>query len=336
MRELISHGHVIPNPVFNIDWINLSDSLYYYDKATKTNYLFIIHRDGIVKYNLDEDNITEKYNQFINNEYMIKNECCLDPNHHVIYMDIYSEKKIITFNIKSKNWNLNFLNYSHQKPRVIYGAGLSFLPSPIGEVRLQLVHLDPTFSIFKISEKGQLERLEVGSLHECNFKHNLKFMDHHLYVLKSFKISKFDQIVQNILFRRDYRRLVLCHFAWNQIIFFVFRVKGSHQYSIDCVNLLEPMKVYFDIKRFKRSCFDAVCVDQGNHLHHVYLGECWVNEKVHSTISFIDIIPDIIIQKKRKENYSLIYNLCSFYSKKYRLYIPIVLIYEINKFYEVF
>lgn len=342
MRELINVTTEIPNSIFNLDWTDIFGYVFHYDKIYNADYLFIIHCNGIIKYNLDDMKIEEQYPQFIDNEYMIKNYCCIDSNQEIIYMSLFREKKIITFNVRLKKWNLNFIDYNDTKPKVYRGPILSFIPNPVNEVRLQCpIFRDGIYklSTYKINKKGKLILLECSDEYDIHNIYNPKLMDDHLYVLKQRLSNKnnvnLDIILKNLFRIRSYQQLVQCHFAWNQIIFFIVDINGF--YTIDCVDIIQPVKIYSDIKRIKSVFCDTVGFDQNNNLHHVCVTKSLMKHtKAHSIISLRSILPEIIIKKNKKRNYHVIKSICTFHSRKYYIKIPTVIFSLINNYYSVF
>ena len=342
MRDLVTMfgRHLITNPLFGINFTDFFENLYYFDTKSNTNYLFVIHRQGIVKYNLDERKVKEKYSQFISNEYMIRNKCCLDSNEMIIYLNIFSEKKIITFNIKSKIWNMNFLDYSKKKPRVCYVSGLSFIPNPVNEVRLELFYFKNIFSTFKLNKKGKLKILKSKIPRKSGY--NPFSIDYHLYILRETlmrnSMINLDQILADLFKERNYEQLVNCHFAWDKIIFFIFDIKQK-QYVVDCVDVADSRKIYFNTKKFGSISLDgtdALCFDQDNVLHLVKTTSMWSDEKSHLKISSQELMPKIVIEKNQKHDYRLVSHYCLYFAKRYKINVPQVIIGGISGWFSIF
>ena len=332
------------NSSFGIDLLDFFGNLSYFDTESNTNYLFTIHRQGIIKYNMNTQKIEEQYPQFINNEYMIRNECCLDANAKIIYLSIFSERKLITFNLKSKIWNMNFLDYSRKKPRALFGSRLSFIPNPINEVRLQLFHYNNFFSIFKVNQHKRLQkRLQILKRKiPRKLGYNPLSIDHHLYILRESlqENSKetLDIITSHLFKKRSHQELVACHLAWNQIFFFIFAGGFGfvQQYIVDCVYIKEPTNIHFDVKRISSIENDAICFDQENMLHIVKTVYIYSEEKRHQKIIPKELIAKSLIKKNKTEEYMLVIQFCLYFSRKFKLYLPTVIIGEISRWFSIF
>ena len=75
---------ILEQPDFNIkDW-HYFGSISYKNKVSVV-YLFIIHKYGILKYNLQTQDIEQEYVPPvpIETEYMIRNNCCLDASRNI-------------------------------------------------------------------------------------------------------------------------------------------------------------------------------------------------------------------------------------------------------------
>lgn len=335
MRDLIrnyaiaSTSHRAINQVFGIDWCNIFNSIYYYDTTDHANYLFIIHRNGIIKYDLDVKIIKERYGQFINNEYMIENVCCLDLEDDVIYMNLFAEKRLITFNIKSKIWNLDFMDYGMKKPRPMGCSSMIFVSN--GEdsgVQMELEYFDRTSTVFTMNKFGQMKILKKtnGNMETYNI------MNQSLKQLQTrFRNSPtidLDKILLILFKKRVGIKLVHCHLAFEQIIFFIFETR---HYSIDCVDILKPNEIYFDIKTIQRDDFDTIFFDRSSVLHRVCITDC-KNDEVHCKMLPRSIIPKSIIQNNNKR----IQNFCDYCSRRNNLLIPTAIIGEIIRFSQIF
>ena len=168
--------------------------------------------------------------------------------------------------------------------------------------------------------------------------YNPSHVDHHLYILRP-KIKHFginlDSILSSLFKTRSYSEMVECHFAFKQIIFFVFGTREF--YIIDCVDVSEPTKIYFDIKRIKRDDFDAICFDRAHDLHHVCITECMNDrQQVHSKTSILTMIPKWIIQNNKQRTSLAVKVYCAHFSRKHKIHLPTVLIAEINCFCPIF
>ena len=334
--------------------LDIFNAIYYYQKQLGINYLFLIGLDGISKYDMDAGVIVKSYHHNIFQEFW-HGKICINPDDDIIYIQI--KCKIITFDIKNERFDTNFLNYEnkiiyksknfeHSSDRFplfpIICTGLVYIPSPVKETRMQLSFDNGTSRIYKIIKKQKLRAIQRIQKQKTNFSFNSKYMDNHLYILTRQLIIYQDidstQILKNLFKIRSYLTLKKVHFAWNQVIFFIF-VENSlfPSYVIDCVDVSEPNTIYFDIKRFEVEYglrfFKAqtFCFDQNNTLHHLNY-----RFSIHSRIPLMELIPTEIVTKNKEKNLSLIKQFCLFHSRKFILMIPTVLFIEINRFYPLF
>ena len=342
MRSLIRNysratkNYIIPNSVFRIEWCDVFNSVYYYDEIDHTNYLFIIHRNGIIKYDLDQKIIIEQYKQFINNEYMTENHCCLNVKENIIYMNLFAEKRIITFNINSKIWNLNFVDYGNINPRPIFCSDLVFVSNSdnIGEVRIELKYFDQNSTIFRMSKNGQLTMLQKMNKKVENETYH--YTNRHLYQIQILQTAfrnalmvDLDKMLLILFKKRIDSKMIHYHLAFGQIIFFIFEITGY--YIIDCVDILDQNKIYFNIKTIKKNDFDTIFFDRSTTLHHVCITHYMNDQEVHSKILSNTIMPKIIIQNDVER----IQKVCCFYSRKNNIVMPTALTGEIIRFSQI-
>ena len=126
------------------------------------------------------------------------------------------------------------------------------------------------------------------------------------------------------------------HLAWEQIIFFIFEEGETLDrkcYIIDCVDILEPDNIYFDVKQFKKRFSDTICFDQGDNLHHIKTLQdlrC-VKYDSHTKIESHTLIPQQLLEKYQ-EKYAQVTRVCECYSKKYKIFIPVALLDVILKY----
>ena len=174
---------ILEQPDFNIkDW-HYFGSISYKNKVSVV-YLFIIHKYGILKYNLKTQIIDQEYVPPvpIETEYMIRNNCCLDASRNIIFMHFYQSKRIVTFNIETRQWNFNF----HQSN--LYMSELVYIHDPIDEVQISCVDINytsKTIETYKIMKDGKKENqlLNIQQMND-NIYSPIR-IDSHLYILKA-------------------------------------------------------------------------------------------------------------------------------------------------------
>ena len=103
MRDLIHPPSIVANPIFQFSPELIFGRLYYHDKTTKTNYLFVIHQRGIIKYDMDLRVITKQYSHhWMIFEPLEINKCGIDPIKEIMYFGVSFGNRIWTFNLKTK------------------------------------------------------------------------------------------------------------------------------------------------------------------------------------------------------------------------------------------
>ena len=297
------------NRLFKIEWTKYFNSIFYYDVSSSTNYLFVIHRHGILKYNLDRQIIQEENvsPELILNEYMIQNHCTLDLNRNIIYLHIFGENKIVSFNIKTKEWDFKFYDFNNCGQYFLGLTNLAFISDPVNETIIQKRYHNNYVKTFKILNTGKLQVYEKKTKLTEENCYDLKLLDDHLYILKRKMVNHgiFDEIVRNLLKERSYKNLVHCHLAWNQIIFFIFEGNTGF-YSIDCVDTMEPNNIHYNIlgskRKLKERSFDKIFFDYNNDLHLVRITDYYDDEQIHSKIDSMVMIPKYIVDKNRLLN----------------------------------
>ena len=362
MRDLIQNQPIL---IEHREFNKVFSYVYYHDQELDIDYLFLNCSDGILRYNMEEKKITKKYPTYRYHSRRMATKCCIDPNDGIIYINLNGKNKIITFNIKSETWDFNYLNYTNAtfssikfnrflQPNQNITA-LAFLPNPINEVRLQISHQKDNSSkkfynkIFKINKQRNFELVSTDKI-QTEFRNSRSdkrlfydpnYMDQHLYVLATQLINhpkiNFKVILKNLfVHQRDYPKLKYVHLAYDQIIFFVHESRTGVHWVVDCVDAFEPGQIYFNVKSFLWAAGDSICFDHDNYMHHIYFNFQWEGHDMHSKISLMELIPKKIIQRNKKQNLSLIDKICSTYSRKHRMNIPTVLIFEISRFYPIF
>lgn len=353
MRDIINHpSEFIPNVSLEVRWTDILGTFFHVDKKSGQNCLIIVHTNGLIIYDLYQRNIKQRYQQRINGECRIQNMCCIDPKKQIVYINVNCECKVITFHLITRKWNLDFLDYSENRPRVAFCSGLAFIPSPFNEVRIQLTYFNNTFEIFKFDNKERLKVLQpkITRYPMDRFKYIHNYMDSNVYIiremLKDYSEFNIDTVLGCLFQKRSYNNIKTCYIVWDQILLFIFEdsiYDESKQlftefYSIDCVDIRKPNEIYFDIKKLRmHPMFDAICLDDGYNLHQIYTNNCFSEEDIHSKYLLKNFIPTEIIYFNKKKNLSIINDYCSFWVRRLKMKdIPKVLNAEIGCFYSIF
>ena len=338
MRDLIiNHQRLIQNEKFGIDRNDICGSLFYYNQYHNTNNLLIVHSHGIVNFNVDQGE-TKRYCSpvVIGDDGMAIQSMCLDVNENIIYVEQPTKRRIVMFNILSGTWK--FLDYNMSSPRICYSGNLAFISDPVNEVRFQAFHWDGSYTIFTIN-KGYLKYKQKKQRNVVRFGRYCSERMDSVYTLR-YKLSDqqvchLEEILTIIFKKRQWKNLHICHVAWNHLVFFVFK-NFDRNYIIDCVDIREPMNIFYRIMLIRRIDVDAIFFDHDNNLHHVYITNYWHDGGLHRKIVAKDCIPKVMFQKNKRSNDELIKRYCRFYARKHNLNIPIVLFSKIASFYSVF
>ena len=100
--------------------------LYYFDNRSNTNFCFMICINLMIKYNLDKQEITQRYEQTLR----YPERSCIDPHNEILYI-IDQWKNWITFNIQTNEWNLDFYSHQGQSGKI---QTLFFIPKPLNQL----------------------------------------------------------------------------------------------------------------------------------------------------------------------------------------------------------
>lgn len=287
-----------------LDLDSISKRLYYYDKISNTNHLFIIHRWGIIKYNLSTQKVEKEYVQKLMFNDFVVNTCCIDPNNGIIYMNIHTATKIIIFDMKKETWNFDFLAYDADIDWTNLMTGLNSLrqqctmleycPIDGGDIRFQVAKVTGSeyeCTIYNSIQNKSMVITEHGETKanttDLFFKHHPYYTNQQLYMLKQ-KLSShpgidLDKILEKLFQTTFIRDLIQCHTAWNQIIFFIFEQEKGY-WSIDCIDILEPERIKMSIGFFEKPEFglSTFCFDKYHDLYHVYTDQAWYSGEVRS------------------------------------------------------
>ena len=163
-------------------------------------------------------------------------------------------------------------------------------------------------------------------------------IDSHLYILKATLTTNLSEnlsiVIRQLFRRRKYSALKYCHMAWDRIIFFIFQQDA--EYCIDCVDILEPDRIFFYIVIIEKYWQDLICFDKEEYLHHIGISVI-DNKNFHAKFNLKSALPQPILDYQIQRIKSVVEKYCSLNSRLYKIsQIPIVLINLIFKFHPNF
>ena len=304
--------------------------LSYYDTEDNINYLFLIHANGIIKYNLDNRKISKKYFIKIPTEYMTTNECCLDEDKKIIYMHIFHRNSIISFNFDTEQWNHDYC----QLPKNVLNVNqMMYIPST-KEVLMLILLGKQNYEVWKLNqchyEKKQLEIPQNGpKIYGCEF---LDYGYLYIYALQqNLKIAlnqpqNINIIIRNILKIVNSKLPIIsvikhCYIACNQLVFIIFQIREI--YEVYCIDILHPTMQVYLCKSFPEASGNLV-IDHNNDIHTIdfFATDFGNNNNMHNKICWPSILPNKLIQFNKIRNEQIISGFCKKLATKYRMNIP--------------
>lgn len=332
--------------------------IYFYDKISNHNILFMVHTNGIIKYSLDDKFVLDIFRapqKIKHHPYQISNVYCLDEKNQIIYICSYSIRKIIKFNIDQKHWDFNFWDYN------------SYLNASLE----QLVYVDTPIAktSFKIIQYVRNKQTNQDDRHIINYviKNNKitqesTEMDTKYYPTKFLKLGKYlnlsniKQLAQinpyimmslhQIISTSWLNSVVTYHIAWNQIIYFVtkqynnndndepkYTRRSNHgHYAVHCVDIFEPAYIHSNILRIPKQTYtDIVLIDEQKILHKIDTFIMYPQHE-HNTIDLVHLLPVSIKSKHKKYNGQIVFDFCTQIIREYKFLFPEVLLKLIDSY----
>lgn len=284
--------------LFNIPRYTYYGAVYYESSGTQEIFLYIIHCEGIIKYNMDTKTILERFRSpmviyQVRNTYT-SNQYCLDVNNNIIYINNDHHKKVISFNIATEEWHDNIYSYGKEDSNVIMSK-LSFFGQPLNIVRFMLVDFRTDFiGIFNEWKELNPDYMRNMSINQCKSIQVLeeKIIENYDEEQKKWIVTYFktkivginnddiDELITLLFSKqyiqdkaRHYQELVLTETIWGQIIFFVFRIYDHNAreyfYCIDCVDLFDPLVIHFNIVNLPYTAGSIIHINTTGILYYV-------------------------------------------------------------------
>lgn len=312
-----------------------------------TIYVLIIHKTGILKYDLHNNQVMESFNapKTLCN-ISLYNECCLDDNKGIVYIDDFIKKKIITFNLLSKKWNYNFYDYDKKNyPTVLNGLYFFLNESVkfnITEYNVENIngwYQSFAHSVFEFRINGIgveiIQKKKIQDQFSYYDQWKLYFYKCKLYELPIIKVNKIMvTLFENKYKKRQYKHLIHCQLVWNQIIFFVFKnlTQQEYSYTLDCVDIFDITHVYWEVLFLPNEAIDILHISKQTAILY-YIN---IKQQEHNQLHLWDHLPDDIIKNNKFIKMQKLIQICSYYYKTTNSKIPIDLTNLILKFCPLF
>ena len=313
--------------------------IYYYDQDTNTNYIFIIEEFLIIKYNLDQQTISETYQcppPLCHYQYG-----CIDPIKDMIYLintqdDICGYRRWSTFDLKTKKWNESFYESNEYLT-----THFKFIPSPINQLHFTMDNEHYIMNHKKHDQSSCLELgQEIGIIGELPF-HNLSYMNSPFSPMYKWSKSVYSSKTKEwMLFQEMAASVLVCNISskdqsnyewrnsdlnitplpisvnsfevilgWDQILF-IFYLEDD---LIECIDLLHGTSCNMEMSDDMH--FEYVIKDKQNFIHLLKLNVksrefSSTPRAYHFRMALFDLIPESILDVNKQAYKSLIDGFC--------------------------
>eukprot|EP01083_Nonionella_stella_P058662 153632_1 len=349
MSSCLTPYHKLKQPAagdrWGLQWLDIFSDEWSFDLIVydNQNSVFIVRNFvGIIKYDLKEQKIitTYTYPSRRGRHFSIFGKrLCIDPNNNTIYIiggtreSNFIDHDFISFNYRTKQWNLTKLNIDHVFPNCV------FIPSPINQLHLTfnnthfrydetqqtLIALDDNIGTTQTAETEQIFLHERGYPFANELGVNdfpAKFVFNEL----TMQLMMFQRTCSNILyckitdkFQKSYdwkihpvkvpQRItaldeVAIVMAWNQIVFMFYNQfaigNGSYYNNVWCLDLLQNKWFQSPYKSPEQGSPPHVVKDCDNNVHFLDLLD--INDHPsHFKASLHDFVPLELIKSHQKK-----------------------------------
>lgn len=334
-----------PFPTFDVNWAS------HFYSSDKGNHIYILAREALVKYDLDQQIITEKY------EYPTDYGDpygALNPHTHLIYV-IFTYCMWTVFDLKKKAWDVSY-NYDDDDLMPTPIVNFKFIPSPINQLHCMQHNnhyrinddINSDNRLFKLSSDIGLEQNHPSAgksvYNEQQFQ-IMMFQEGVDYILMADLHGLLDEKQNECNWRKSKLKLkhVLPNRArnfeiilWNEILF-VFNLEKKF---IECIDLNHPQNGSFINHINEDFKFELVIKDNNANIHLLQLSETHdvkKNQSYHHKVSLFDLVPLNIMKVNQKDWETLVIGHCRNCEKNNKLpFIPYYLKQLILKFFPIF
>lgn len=308
------------------------------EQLNKEIFMYIIHRNGIIKYNVNDKTVIENFRSPKLLHRSLKNECCMNKHNGCIYINDQREKKIIEFNTETTEWNFEFYHYNIDN-MFIKLYGIFYFAQPINRVQFMIIQYRQDF--VGNSEGRQINPDYILKL-TMNENKNIILSAENLiqdyekeleeWILRYFRTqivgislhdidnlfySMFRQYNQNNE-RRYYNELIRINIAWGQIVFFIFKTDcpltcGSeveYIYFIDCIDLFEPNVIHPTVKTLPYIENSELYISPTGLLHYIQ-----IIESEHYELRMMDCLPNHFHSLHKTKRYDVIIKVIQWFAR---------------------
>lgn len=268
---------------FNIGY-RYYGTLFVEDLQNTVTFLYIIHRNGIIKFNVNRNKIEERFkspNLIPCDFYTLGgNQCCLNQVTGSIYLNDQARRTIIEFNTLTKIWNYHFYHYG-QEHMMVQLYGMQFLSYPKGIVQFMSLQYRTDFVGVRSTKQLRSDHMITKVIDQQN---NINIVEErtiqdYTKEEKKWRLKYLKSILGDVWINDDIRKLycylfesehetdairnyndvVSINIAWKQILFFIstvyrpledqfgFKYTYVVDYIVDCVDLFDPRHVHVDL-----------------------------------------------------------------------------------------
>ena len=241
-----------------------SRPIYYFDQDT--NYIFIIEQSAIIKYNLDTQTISKRYQYlptFFNHLH-----AGIDPTKSTIHL-VCRLGRWITFNLKTKKWNHSFF----QRRQTVH---FKFIPSPINQLHFVM---NNKHYIMDKENINKLSGMELSVNVGIEPLPPVQFLCHNEIPHYRYCKSVYNSITNEwMLFQAGTKNILICKIESNEQSKYEWKtseIKLSYRLpeSIRIFEVILYMNQILLIFNFRRNVISIIDLWHIKHRRHLILNE---------------------------------------------------------------